>query len=90
MHVANAFDQCITKTKLLELTTQQPNKLRDYLLGKNSDLFRKPGDEKHGGLLSQRIIFAELEFGFLLHLYSFSSNMDLLLSTWTKVIREYI
>ena len=66
-HVANAFDQCITKVKLLELTTQQPNKLRDYLLGKNSDLFRKPGDQKDVGLLSQRIIFAGAEFGFLLH-----------------------
>ena len=30
-------------------------------------LFRKSGDQKDGGLLSQRIIFAELEFGFLLH-----------------------
>ena len=30
-------------------------------------LFRKPGDQKDGGLLSQRIIFVELEFGFLLH-----------------------
>ena len=30
-------------------------------------LFRKPGDQKDGGILSQRIIFAELEFGFLLH-----------------------
>ena len=66
-HVTNAFNQCITKAKLLELTTQQPNKLRDYLLGKNSDLFRKPGDQKDGRLLSQRIIFAEVEFGFLLH-----------------------
>ena len=67
MHVANAFDHWITKAKLLELTTQHANKLRDYLLGKNSDLFRKPGDQKDGGILSQRIIFAELEFGFLLH-----------------------
>lgn len=40
-------------------------KLRDYLLGKGIvTLFRKPGP-KDGGLLSQRIIFAELEFGFL-------------------------
>ena len=34
MHVANTFDQCITKAKLLELTTQHANKLRDNLLGK--------------------------------------------------------
>ena len=30
-------------------------------------LFRKLGDQKDGGLLSQRIIFAEVELGFLLH-----------------------
>ena len=30
-------------------------------------LFRKPGDQKDVGLLSQRIIFAGAEFGFLLH-----------------------
>ena len=34
MHVENVFDQCITKAKLLELTTQHTNKLRDNLLGK--------------------------------------------------------
>ena len=34
MHVANTFDQCITKAKLLELTTQHANKLRDNLLDK--------------------------------------------------------
>ena len=75
MHLINV------KAKFLELTTQQANKQR-LLVGKGIvTLFREPGDQKDGGLLSQRIIFAEVEFRFLLHekiFYSFSSNMDLL------------
>ena len=45
-HVANEFDQCITKAKLLELTMQQANKLRDYLLGKEYWLYSESQETK--------------------------------------------
>ena len=94
-HIANAFDQCITKAKLIELTTQQVNKLRDYLLGKEYWLYSESQETKkwwttvpkhHLCWVRIRVSFTQKD------LCSFSSNMDLLqlLSTWTKVIREYI
>ena len=49
-------------------TAQQANKLRDELLGQGiATLFRKPADREDGGLVSQRTVFSELEFRFLLY-----------------------
>ena len=53
----------VTKSKLVLLTTQQANKLRDELLGQGIViLFWKPEDWEDGGLLSQRTILPELKF----------------------------
>lgn len=48
------------------LAAQQVNKLRDMLLGQGmASLFAKPADQEDDGLVSQRTIFAELEFRLL-------------------------
>lgn len=48
------------------LTVQQTNKSRDMVLGQGVEtLSEKPANGEDGGLLSQRIIFPELEFRLL-------------------------
>ena len=58
----------VTKSKLILLTTQQTNKLRDKVLGQGiATSFRKPADREDGGLVSQRTIFPKLEFRLLFY-----------------------
>ena len=58
----------VTESKLVLLTTQQADKLRDELLGQGIvTLLRKPADREAGGLLSQRTILPKSEFKLLLY-----------------------
>ena len=62
------LSDCVTQSKVLLLTTWQANKSRDDLLGQGiKALFRKPADWEDGGPVSQRTIFPELDFRFLLY-----------------------
>lgn len=56
----------ITRSKCVLLTAQQTSKSRDGVLGQGiATLFGKPADGEDDGLVSQRTIFAELEFRLL-------------------------
>ena len=51
------------KTRLILLTIEQVNRLKDEVLDQGIvTLFRKPGDRKHGRWVFQRTIFCKLEF----------------------------
>lgn len=61
-------NKTVTESKLILLATQQDNKLRDKVLGQAIvTLFTKPANRENGGLVSQRNILPELEFGLLLY-----------------------
>ena len=50
----------VTESKVILLTTGQVSKLGDEVLGQGVEtLFRKPGDQEDGGLVSQRTILPE-------------------------------
>lgn len=59
------FCTFVTESKLVLLTTRQANKSRDQFLEQGeAALFRGPEDGENCGLVSQRTIVFELEFGF--------------------------
>ena len=58
----------LTESKFILLNEEQASELKFELLGwRIATLFRKPADWEDGRLVSQRIVFAELELRLLLH-----------------------
>lgn len=63
---SGAYRGC-PQPRLILLAPRQAKKWREGLLGQGRATFLEPANREDGGLVSQKTVLAELEFGLLLY-----------------------